>query len=150
MDVLAAIVAAIEGGLLIASAIDPIITNYNDAPRLVASLTKRCRRTQGELKKLRSALEDISSDLDKDCLEESHLEKPISALKTFYDAHSDFDKLLSRILGDLGAFRFDDGRRSDLASRVSMIWRRPRIEDMKREINDICTEMLLLIATVQM
>jgi hypothetical protein len=144
MEIASGVIAVIEGCFTVATSIESIITNYNNAHRYVLDLRNVCRRTKEQLDQLRSSLE--RGPLRDRGYEDGRRN---SILVRYYDAHDDFSAQLVSILRELDKFGFREGSRN-VTSRMQMIWKRPRIEELKLSIRYKSIDMQLLLTTIQM
>ena len=138
-----AVIAAIEACYRIATSIDPIIDNYTNAHKFIADLRRTCEQMREHLRCVRTALDQGPLATPRDG-------RRSSILASYYASHDDFDERLVSTLRELEKFRFEQDTGAEVSSRMQMIWKRPRIEDMKRDILLKNSAMLLLLVTILM
>lgn len=145
-EIAGVIITAVEACYKVATSIESITRNYTNAHTFVADLGRTCEQTKEHMRHLRSAL-------DEGPLGDHRGGRRSSILETYYATHDEFDARLDSMLQELKKFRFDQDTRGscrDVSSRMQMVWKRPRIEDMKRDILYRSSSMQLLLVTIQM
>jgi hypothetical protein len=134
-EIASAVLAFASASYGVATAIDTLIGDFNQAPRVIDNLRSHCITTRAVLKDLRHVVDDgLVGAADE----------RRATLETYRKYHREFDAQLKSFLGELEKFR---GSRD---SRLRVVWRKQYFEDMRRDILERKGILHLLIASMQL
>jgi len=140
-----AFAAATHGAV---SVIQTLITDYNNAIRVLSNLNSHCTTIMNVLRTVRETLE--TGPLTRTAVGRGMIE-------TFNNYYDDFETRLQEVLTEVRSYGVLEesqpgGRRPSSTSlvRIRIMWRSPVLETMKRDIDDKRSNMVVLMISIQL